>query len=903
MAGETSAVGKVNTYLHALNVGVQDKTALARVDLERMRLAAEQQTNFMAQAVGPGFMRPGHEYLSSTNGNAECRLKEFIFGSVDAATMEFTNQALRVLVDDVVITRAAVSSTVTNGNFSSATGWTTTGVAGGTATISGGKLTMDAVAIEGVAQCSRSVTTASAGIEHALRIIVDRGPVTFRCGSTSGGDEYIAETVLPTGEHSLAFTPSGTYYVAFSSKDRVDRIVDSIQVEAAGVMLLPTPWTLADLPLIRIAQSADVCFVACTGHQQRRIERRASRSWSVGLYVTDDGPFALNPSPRVRMKISGLEGNRTLTASAAYFNSNHVGSLFRLAHSGQNIRQVLAQEDTFTDAIRVTGLESIPGSDRDFIITISGTWSGTLTLQRSYDDPEAGYVQATTYVANGTYNYGDEADNAIYYYRIGFIPGDYVSGSATVSISYDGGGGFGICRVISFSSATSVGVEVLTPMKNTVYTRDWRPGEWSDDAGFPSAPSLSDGRLWWFGQDRYWGSVSDAFASFDEEVEGDSGPIARSIATGGVNATQWAMSLERLVAGTEGAVATIKSSSLDEPLTPTNLGVKEGSTVGVAAIDPVKVDANGIFVERAGTALMELILKDGASNYSASEISKLTTQIFASGVKALAIQRRPDTRVWVTLNDGTAVCMLYEPDQDVLAFIPLETGGAYESVAVLPSLVQDRVYFVVRRTINGSTVRYIEKMALDTEVSPATLCKVMDAFKVVTNSPASATVAGLTHLIGETVVAWADGAPVEASPGVRAEFVVSGGGTITLPAVATNVVVGLPYRARYKSARLAYGAEGGTAMLQRNLVVAVGAILTDFVRAGIKFGPSFDELFPMPQMVGSKLAAAIVLSDVHDEEQFPFGGSWSLDSRVCMEINSPYTATIPGLVLSVQTNG
>lgn len=896
-------MGKINTYLHALNVGVQDKTALARVDLERMRLAAEQQTNLMAQAVGPGFMRPGTEYLTSTKMNRECRLEEFVFGATDAAMFEFTTAVLRVLVDDVVITRPAVTSTVTNGDFSSATGWTTTGVGGGTATISGGQLVLNANNIEGIAQCSRSVTTSTPDIEHALRIIVTRGPVTFRCGSTSGGDEYIAETVLPTGEHSLAFTPTGTYYVAFSSKTRVNRIVDSIQVEAAGVMELPTPWGLSELPLIRVAQSADVCFVACDGNQQRRIERRAARSWSVGLYVSDDGPFALNPSPRVRLKPSVLEGNGTMAASAAYFNVNHVGALFRLDHTGQKISQSLAQEDTFTDSIRVNGINA----DRNFTITISGTWVGTISLQRSYDDPNTGFVTVDTFVANTTTVYDDDADNVIYYYRLGFKPGEYTSGTATIAITYEGGGGFGICRVIGFTSATSVSIEVLRPMKGTVYTRDWRVGEWSDDAGWPSAGVLSDGRLWWSGRDRLWGSVSDAFDSFDEEVEGDSGPIARSIATGGVNDTKWLLSLQRLLVGTEGAVATVKSSSLDEPLTPTNFGIRDSSTTGAAAIDPIKVDARGIFVERAGTALLELAFDGSSSDYVATQISKLTTEIFESGIKSVAIQRRPDTRIWLVLEDGSCVCMLYEPDQEVLAFIPLETDGAFESVAVLPALVQDRVYFSVRRSINGSTVRYIEKMALDTEVKPSTLCKVMDAFRLSTNAPAATTADGLSHLIGETVVAWADGAPVETSPGVPAEFVVDGSGEIELPEAFSSAVVGLPYRARYKSARLAYGASGGTAMLQKKIVVSVGAILTDFVRAGIKWGRAFDDpyrpLYQMPQMVNSQTAEAIVLSEVHDEEQFPFDGAWDLDSRVCMEINSPYTATIPGLVLSVDTNG
>lgn len=903
MVAGIATVAKVNTYLHAFNVGVHDKTALPRVDLERMRLAAEEQTNFMCKAVGPGFMRPGLEYLTTTDGNAECRLKEFIFGVSDAALMEFTNQSLRVHVDDVVITRAAVTSTVTNGDFSSGTGWTTTGVGGGVATISGGVLTLNATNVEGIAQCTRSVTTSSAGTEHALRIIVTRGPVLFRCGSTSGGDDYIPETSLPTGEHSLAFTPSGTYHVFFFSKERVNRIVDSIQVEAAGVMELPTPWTLADLPNIRIAQSADVCFVACEGFQQRRIERRAARSWSVATYKSDDGPFALNPDPSVRMKTAATEGNTTLTSSAAYFTTDHVGALFRLVHTGQKVVQGLGQEDVFTDSIRVSGIFTGGGrSDRDFTVTITGTWVGTLILQGSYDDPETGFVDGQAFTANGVYGIEDEASNAVYYYRVGFKTGSYVSGSATVTITYDGGGGSGICRVTSFTSSTSVDVEVIVPMKGTDYTRDWRAGEWSDYAGFPSAVALSDGRLWWSGADRIWGSVSDAFASFDEDEEGDSGPIARSIATGGVNDTKWMMSLQRLTIGTEGTTATVKSSSLDEPLTPTNFGIKDSSTTGAAALDPIKVDTRGIFVERAGTALMEMTFSGDASDYDVTQISKLTTELFESGVKSIAIQRRPDTRVWMVMEDGSAVCMVYEAKDEVLAFIPIETDGDFESVAVLPDLVQDRVYFSVARSINGSTVRYIEKMAKDSEVKPDTLCKVMDAFKVVTNAPASTTVSGLSHLVGETVVVWADGAPIETSTGVRAEFTVSGGGTITLPSAKSSIVVGLPYRARYKSARLAYGAVNGTAMLQKKAVDSLGLIMTDFVRAGIKYGKDFDHLYGLPSMVDGSIQPAIVLSTIRDEEATPFGGEWDTDSRVHLEVNSPYTLTALGLVLGITTN-
>jgi hypothetical protein len=901
---ETVGVAKVNTYAQSFNTGVHDKTALTRTDLERMRLAAEDQTNLLCKAVGPGFMRPGTQYLTSTALNSEARLKEFIFGVSDAALMEFTDHSFRVMLNDVLITRAAVSSTVVNGDFSSATGWTTTGVAGGTAVITSGKLVLNAVNIEGIAQCSRSVTTASPGIEHALRIVVERGPVIFRCGSTSGGDEYISQTMLPTGEHSLAFTPTGTYYVQFSSKDRVNRVVDSIQVEAAGVMIIPTPWSLSALPYLRISQSADVCFVACDGYQQRRIERRSLRSWSIGLYTADDGPFSLNANTTVRLRPGALEGNTSLFASSPFFSPDHVGALFRLTHSGQTIIQGLAQEDTYTDPIRVTGVAT--GGDRDFDIITSGTWSGTLSYQRSFDDPDTGYVDRGTITTNTTTTVNDTDSNTVYYYRVGFKPGAYTSGKVSITIGYDGGGGTGICRVLGYVSSTEVSIEVLTPFKATTWTRDWRPSEWSNYSGWPSAVTLSDGRLWWAGADRLWGSVSDAFGSFDEDTEGDSGPISRSIATGGVNSTQWLMSLKRLLVGTEGAVASVKSSSLDEPLTPTNLGIKDSATTGAAPVDPIKVDTRGIFVERAGSTLLELTFSGETSDYISSQISKLTTDLFSSGVKSISLQRRPDTRIWLVLNDGSCVCMVYEPGDDVLAFIPVVTYGLLESVAVLPSLIQDRVYFSIKRTINGSTVRYIEKMALDTDVKPSTLCKVMDAFKSGVNGPASTTVAVGTHLIGETVVVWADGAPIETSYGVRGEFVVDGSGNITVPSAVTNWVAGLPYRARYKSSRLAYGAQGGTAMLQKKAVDGLGIIMTDFVRSGIKYGHSFDDpyrgLFPLPQMADGATQPNVVLSTISDEEPFTFPGEWDTDSRVCLEVNSPYTGTFLGMVFQITTN-
>ena len=914
---------QTNVYLQAFNVGVQDKKHLARVDLERMRLAAETQTNILPLTSGPAFMRPGLEYIGATDSNDVCRVKEFVFGATDASLMEFTDLLFRVKVNDVTVTRPAVTAAITNGDFSAGAGWTLTATTGATSTVSGGYLNLTAASKGSRASATQSITINEIGTEHALRIVVERGPVILRLGSASGGDQLISETTLRTGTHSLAFTPAATpAYLSFHSEAQTLKRVDSVTIEAAGVMTLPTIWAESDLFKMRFAQSADVVFTACKNYKPQRIERRSARSWSIVDYRPDNGPFSSGRTRDVKLTPSVTEGNGTLTASSALFNSDHVGSIFTLFHEGFKCVTPLSAEDEFTEPFRVTGITDTNYDDRNWTYSITGTWVGTLRWQRSFDSAATGFknFRYTTGTATvditgnlGTTANADGDDNSIIWYKLGFKPASYTSGTATITVNYDGGGGSGVARVTGYTSSTVVDIEILDNFQNTTASSDWREGEWSANQYWPSAVAFAEGRLWWSGSDRLWGSVSDDYDNFDDSIEGDSAPISRSIATGGVNDTQWMIALQRLLVGTEGAISTCKSSSLDEPLTPSNLSIKDSSSTGASSVDPVKVDGRALFVDRSGTALFELSFDGTNGDYNATQLSKLATDLFQAGIKTMAVQRRPDTRVWIILDDGSCVCCVYEPLEQVLAFIPIETDGDFESVAVLPADAQDRVYFSVARTINGSTVRYVEKMALDTEVKPVNLCKVMDAFKTGTNGPASVTVNAGTHLIGETVVVWADGVPitqeVTTSRGTLTEpreFTVDGSGNITLPSAVTNWVVGLGYRARYRSARLAYAAAGGTPMLQMKKVDSVGTLLADFVRTGIRFGSKFDDatrpMFPLPALK-EYAAADNIVSDIADEEAFMFPGEWSTDGRVCFEWESPNTATLVGLVLGVTTNG
>ena len=912
-------------YHHLFNIGVVDEDKLHRVDLDRMRMAAADQTNLIADSVGRMFMRPGTEYLhANKTGSSKARLLPFIAGEGDAFGCELTNGFLRIFdgQTDELVTRPTVTAALTNGDFGAAAGWTLAATSGQTSTVSGGSLILHARGLGAEASAAQTLTINEVGTVHALDIIVTHGQVTFRVGSTSGGDEYIGETTLTKGYHSLAFTPTGaSAYVRLSSKLRRETRVSQCLVASAGIMALTAPWTTAQLPLIRYDQSIDVMFLACRGVHPQRIERRGDASWSIVDYRADDGPFLAAKTAKITLNPSVIDGNGTLTSSAPFFTTGHVGALFLLEHKGQRINSYIAAEDQFTPTIKVTGVNETNYNDRDWTFTLAGTWTATVKVQRSFDGEFTGFQEfrreqgssTINITANATYIDDDNEDNVTAWYRLAVEDGDYTSGEVAITAQYNGGSGFGICRVTGYNSTTSVDIEVLTPFKGTYATDVWREGAWSGVQGYPSACAFAEGRLFFVGDDSIWGSISDAYTSFDETFTGDAGPLLRAIALGGRNEARFLVPLSTLIVGTDSRVASIGANSIGDILTPDNLKVSHLSSIGGDEISPVLVgDDRALFVEKSGAAIYELTYSPEAGKYIATPFSRLTTTLFDGGVTEMAVSVMPDQRVWVCTESGDAVCIVFEPTQKVVAFIPISTSDAsdiIESVCVLPGTTQDRVYFSIKRVVNGSTVRYTEKLALDSEAAPGTLCKTFDSHVVYGSGVAAIT--GLTHLEGETVCAWVDGAPILDDDGELEEFTVASGG-ITLPAArTTGAVVGKPYSWTYESARLEYGSPNSTPMLTNKAISGISLLLSDTVRSGINIGTRKGEgsLSATTKLSKRRLGTSIVTGAAADiisgvavnEALSSVPGGTTLDTRLRLTGNTP--ASFLAMVLAIESGG
>jgi hypothetical protein len=903
-------MSKANAPIFAFNAGEVSSAGLVRVDQERLRLAAEIQENIMPWAVGKGQFRPGTQYIHGTKSHAKARHIPFVKSVSDTALIECTSGYMRVIVSDTLISRPSVTCTVTNGDFSAGASWTLATTGTGTATISGGLLTLGCTARGSAASCKQTVSTSSAGTEHALRIVVTRGPVRFRLGSTDNGDEYIRETALDEGTHSLAFTPTGNFYVKFFTQSQRLCIVDSCTIEAAGTLEITAPWSEADLPLIRHDQSKDIIFLACSSWQQRKIERRATRSWSLVKYVSDDGPFTVARTALVTLTPAATFGNTTLTADGSFFNSNHVGCLFRLFHDRFDATFKLAAGDTWTDPWRVTGIKATNYNDRNFTYQVTGVWVGTARMQRSLDSEDVGYkdwmeddgASGATFSANQsvTHNDEDDSNNLITYSRVGFLAGDYTSGEMTVAVQHDGHSGYGIGRVTAYNSTTSVDVEVLKDFKNIDATSNWLEGAWSADNLWPSAVAFFDGRLFWAGSDQFWASESDNYYLFNLETDGDSGSIQRDVATGGsVGTVNWMLPLQRLIFGTDASEASARSSSMDEPLTPTACTIKDASNVGVAPVSPVKMDGRGIFVQRSTKKLFELVYNFENNDYTSNDLSVLNEDIGADGFTHLAVQRQPQSYVWAVSGSGEVPVLLYDIKEKVAGWVRFIAGASaagaatVEDVCVLPGTTEDRVYLTVKRTIGGSTVRFLEKLNLASQAEGGTSNRMADAG--VYNAGSVTTFTGLSHLNGETVVAWGNSKPL-------GSYTVSGG-QITLSEAATNVYVGLAYTGRYKSSKLSYAAGGGTALLQKKRVGQLGLLLANTHPDSVTYGANFTTMQKLPRVKGGVAVNSTTdFWTVYEEMAAAFQGMWDTDSRVCLKMTAPYPATLTGMVVSVETN-
>ncbi len=144
-----------------------------------------------------------------------------------------------------------------------------------------------------------------------------------------------------------------------------------------------------------------------------------------------------------------------------------------------------------------------------------------------------------------------------------------------------------------------------------------------------------------------------------------------------------------------------------------NIASDEIDSWGVSNVRVLKVGQSMLYVQDGGRVVRDLQDTIEANGYSGDELTLLAKHMFKNRtIVEWAFARDPDSIVWCVMDDGTVNALTYLRKHQVWGWTRHNTDGFYESVSAIPEGTGEYgVYFVVRRTVNGQTMRYVERLA------------------------------------------------------------------------------------------------------------------------------------------------------------------------------------------------
>lgn len=371
------------------------------------------------------------------------------------------------------------------------------------------------------------------------------------------------------------------------------------------------------------------------------------------------------------------------------------------------------------------------------------------------------------------------------------------------------------CEITAVASTTEVTVKLLgEPLLDTKPIKQWRLGYWSDTTGWPAVGTFFEDRFWLAGSeefpDLFAGSVVGGYETFSQTdtfgVVLDDNAVVGRLNSRRLSRIRWLSSDARgLLLGTGSEEYTISAPN-SEPLTARNIAARPATRRGSADVEPVRVDSQTLYVQRSGRAVREFAFVFEADGYKSPSMSQLASHLGAVPFVEMDYAAEPHSIIWVRRSDGSLVGLTYNRDENVVGWHRHDlAGGVIDTLAVVPQKdqLQDALWVVVRRTVDGQSRRYLERLTRfwDFDTTLANAHFVDSGLRYA--GPAVDTVYGLQHLEGETVYGLIDARPV-------GPLTVTNG-TVTLPYEGENIVLGLGYDSEGVLPRLENGAADGTA--------------------------------------------------------------------------------------------
>jgi len=190
----------------------------------------------------------------------------------------------------------------------------------------------------------------------------------------------------------------------------------------------------------------------------------------------------------------------------------------------------------------------------------------------------------------------------------------------------------------------------------------------------------------------------------------DDDRIKFKVAAREANRIKHIVPLTQLLFMTEAAEWRVTSVNSDA-ITPTSIAVKPQSYVGANDTQPVVVNNSMVYIASRGGHARELGYNWQSNGFITGDLSIRAAHLFDGfDVTDMTLAKAPTPVVWMISTSGKLIGLTYVPEQQVGAWHQHDTDGTFESVTTVAEGSVDAAYCVIKRTINGNTKRYIERM-------------------------------------------------------------------------------------------------------------------------------------------------------------------------------------------------
>lgn len=583
---------------------------------------------------------------------------------------------------------------------------------------------------------------------------------------------------------------------------------------------------------------------------------------------------------------SGTQGDITLKSNKNIFASSKPGAYIKLKQ--EIASKTVSTSNGTTERVRV---------GENWKVISHGTWSGSFAIEKS-DDGES-WKEYRKYTSKDDYNPSESGSvtEPVFLRAVCTIS----SGTCTVDLTAMAYNAEGVVKLTEITSDSTAKAHVEKELGSTDMTTNFLWGAWSEEFGYPQTLCFFQDRLCFGGTKKQpymvWMSRTGDYGNFS--VEKASGTVTDDSAVALAFVSRKQFKILHLIASTDLIVLTAGNEwtvSGSDTVTPSKAVPKMQTTRGCSTVEPLMIGGRIVFVQGRGSTVRDMAYSYETDSYGGNDLTLLAKHIIENvQIVDSAYKQEPDSTIYFVRSDGAMACLSYIMEQKVYAWSTIETQGKIEAVAAVQEGDEDIIYLVVKREINGVTVRNIEYLAKNPAKSnnPDDYIMLDNAIEYSTAEKSSgATEIDVAELVGEKVAVIGDGR-------VYSGLTVSQDGTVTLPAAVQHAFIGLPYRSIVELPNVEIKTGDGTMQGRKKQISNCIMRLSNSL--GGMVGPDINTLDLM-NFDEQNAVSDIKLFTGDKHMTLPIGG-FNNEGRVIIVTDEPYPFNLLAVVREVSFGG